>query len=66
MAAAENVAAVGEVQVRDEAVLGVDPIRKALDGFAVTLVDVGERVAADTASIDEVEWRNSFAGRHGD
>lgn len=62
MRAAEDVTAIGEVQVRDEAVLGVDAVRKAFDCLVAALVDVSERVAADPACVDEIEGRDSLAG----
>jgi hypothetical protein len=44
--------------VCDQTILGVDTVGKALDCLLVAVVHVGECVATDGASVDEVERRS--------
>jgi hypothetical protein len=65
VAAAEDMAAACKVQVCDYPIFGVNAIRKALRRFFVVFVHVGEGVATDGASVDEIEGRSFFARWHG-
>jgi hypothetical protein len=66
VSAAEDMAAVGEVKMRDEAILWIDAVRKAFDCLVAALVHIGEGVAADATGIDEIERRDCLASRHFD
>jgi hypothetical protein len=65
MSAAEDVAAAGKEEPRDDTVFGVDAVREHVHGFAVAMVDIGEGGIADTAGEDDVEGRDIVRARRG-
>jgi hypothetical protein len=55
--ATEDMTTTAQVELGHQAILGIDPVRKTLDCFVMTLISIRKRSAADRASVDEVEQR---------
>ena len=59
MLTAEHMTAISKEEPGHKAFCGVDSIGKALNRLMASLVDVGEGRAADRASVDKVEGRDT-------